>query len=299
MSARPETPALRPVDGAAAATMVLLCAIWGLGQIAIKVGNEGISPLWQAGLRSVGAAVLVALWMAWKGIPLRPARFPTGWGLVMGTVFALEFMCLFIGLSLTTAARGSVLLYTAPFFVAIGSHRLLADPLTPPRIAGLLLAFAGVVVALGDRATGAAQGDWRGDLLCIAAAFLWAVTTLIVKASPLRTQRPERTLLDQLIVSAPLLLGASLAVGEPGVIALTPVVLAAFAWQTAAVATFSYLGWFVMVQRHSPATVSAFTFLTPLFGVAFAALLLREPLTPLLLVAAALIAAGIWLVNRR
>jgi drug/metabolite transporter (DMT)-like permease len=125
------------------------------------------------------------------------------------------------------------------------------------------------------------------------------VTTLIVKASPLRAQRPERTLLDQLLVSAPLLLGASLVLGEPGVIALTPVVLAAFAWQTAAVATFSYLAWFVMVQRHSPATVSAFTFLTPLFGVAFAALLLREPLTPLLLLAAALIAGGIWLVNRR
>lgn len=299
MSAHPETPALRPVDAAAAGTMVMLCVIWGLGQIAIKVGNEGISPLWQAGLRSVGAAVLLALWMAWKGIPLRPARGMTGWGLVIGTVFALEFMCLFIGLSLTTAARGSVLLYTAPFFVAIGSHRLLADRLTPTRIGGLLLAFAGVAVALGDHAGGSAQGDWRGDLLCLAAAVLWAITTLIIKASPLRAQRPERTLLDQLLVSVPLLLGASLALGEPGVIALTPVVLAALAWQTAAVATLSYLGWFVMVQRHSPATVSAFTFLTPLFGVAFAALLLKEPLTPLLLAAAALIAAGIWLVNRR
>ena len=71
------------------------------------------------------------------------------------------------------------------------------------------------------------------------------------------------------------------------------------AWQVIAVASLSYLGWFVMIRRHSPAEVSTFTFLTPLLSVAFAALLLREPLTPSLLIAAALITGGIWLVNRR
>jgi drug/metabolite transporter (DMT)-like permease len=292
-------PGARPMDVGAAATMVMLCAIWGLGQIAIKVGNTGISPLWQAGLRSVGAAVLLAAWMHHKGISLRPSPGMAGWSLAIGAAFALEFVCLFIGLSLTTAARGSVLLYTAPFFVAIGAHLLLADRLTASRTAGLALAFAGVVVALGDRAAGTAHGDWRGDLLCVAAALLWAITTLIVKATPLRTERAERTLLVQLTISAVLLLGASLVWGEPGVFAPTPVVWAALAYQVVAVASFSYLGWFVMVQRHSPASVSAFTFLTPLFGVGFAVLLLGEVATLSLLAAAALIAAGIWLVNRR
>jgi drug/metabolite transporter (DMT)-like permease len=289
----------RPIDVGAAATMVMLCAIWGLGQIAIKVGNTGISPMWQAGLRSVGAAVLLAAWMRHKGISLRPSPGMAGWGFAIGTAFALEFVCLFIGLSLTTAARGSVLLYTAPFFVAIGAHLLLGDRLTASRTAGLALAFAGVVVALGDRTAGSAQGDWRGDLLCVAAGLLWAVTTLIVKATPLRAERVERTLLIQLVISAVLLLCASLVWGEPGVFAPTPVVWAALAYQVGVVASFSYLGWFVMVQRHSPASVSAFTFLTPLFGVGFAVLLLGEIATLSLLAAAALIAAGIWLVNRR
>jgi hypothetical protein len=132
----------------ATATMVLLCAIWALGQIAVKVGVTGISPLWQAGLRSLGAAIVLAGWMSLRGIALRTARSMVPWSLAIGTVFALEFVCLYIGLSLTTAARGSVLLYTAPFFVALGGHRLLADPLTRPRVAGLVLAFEGVVVAL-------------------------------------------------------------------------------------------------------------------------------------------------------
>jgi drug/metabolite transporter (DMT)-like permease len=287
----------RPIDAGAAAIMVMLCAVWGLGQIAIKVGNEGISPLWQAGLRSAGAAVVIAAWMAWRGIGLRPAPGTGGWALAIGVVFALEFVALYIGLSMTSAARGSVMLYTAPFFVAIGAHLLLGDRLSPARGAGLALAFGGVAVALLDRRGGA--GDWTGDLLCLAAGFAWAVTTLIIKATPLAREPAERTLWVQLVVSAVLLLGASALVGEPGVFAPSARVWTAFAWQVGAVASFSYLGWFVMVQRHSPAKVSAFTFLTPLFGVGFAVLLLREPLTASLGVAAALIAVGIRLVNRR
>jgi len=289
----------RPMDAAAAATMVGLCAIWALGQISIKVTVEGISPLWQAGLRSLAAAVVVGAWTLSRGISLVPARGTGAWSLIIGAVFAVEFVMLYLGMALTSAARGTVLLYTAPFFVALGGHRLLADPLTPSRIAGLALAFAGVVVALADHGDGVAAGDWRGDLLCVGAGAAWAATTLIVKGTPLRSEPPERALFVQLVVSAPLLLAASLAAGERGVFAPTPLVWGAFAWQVLAVASFSYLGWFMMIRRHSPAKVSAFTFLTPLFGVGFAALLLREAMTPSLLGAAALIAGGIWLVNRR
>jgi drug/metabolite transporter (DMT)-like permease len=293
------TAGVRPMDAAAAASMVGLCLIWAFGQIAIKHGLEGISPLWQAGLRSLCAAVVIGTWLGLRRTPLRPGAGTTGWSLVMGAVFAIEFVFLYVGLSLTAAARGTLLLYTAPFFVAVGGHRLLRDPLTPGRIAGLVLAFLGVVVALADHGKGVAHGNWRGDLLCLAAGAAWAATTLIIKATPLATEPPERTLFVQLAVSAPLLMLASVAAGEAGVHAATPTVWAAFAWQVLAVASFSYLGWFVMVQRHSPAKVSAFTFLTPLFGVALAALLLREPLTPTLVASAGLIAGGIWLVNRR
>jgi len=105
--------------------------------------------------------------MAWRGIALRPGRGMAPWGLLIGVVFALEFVFLYQGLTRTIAARGTVLLYTAPFFVALGGQWLLGDRLTRARVAGLALAFGGVAVALADRATGA--GDWRGDLMCLAA----------------------------------------------------------------------------------------------------------------------------------
>jgi drug/metabolite transporter (DMT)-like permease len=289
------------LDARAAATMVLLCALWGLGQVSIKVGNEGISPLWQAGLRSAGAAVLLIVWMLARGIPLRspPGIAPYGW--MIGIAFGVEFAFLYPGMALTTAARATVMIYTAPFFVAIGAHVLLGDRLNTTRIAGLVLALAGVAVAMADRGGpgGTGQGSLVGDLLCLVAGFLWAVTTLIVKATPIRTERPERTLLWQLWVSAIVLIAASLLAGEAGIFAPTPTVWLAFAYQIVIVASASYLAWFMLVQRHSASSLSAFTFMTPLFGVGFAALLLGETLTVSLLTAAALIAAGIYLVNRR
>jgi drug/metabolite transporter (DMT)-like permease len=220
--------------------------------------------------------------------------------LLVGVVFTMEIVFLYSGLVLTTAARGTVLLYTAPFFIAIGSHWLLRDRLTPVRMAGLVLAFVGVALALSDRGGGpGTTGDWRGDLLCLAAGASWGLLTVIIKATPLRTERAERALLGQLAVSAALLLGASTLIGEAGLFAPSARVWAGMAWQVIAVASVSYLGFFVMVQRHSPAQIAAFTFLTPLFGVAFATAVLGEPLTPSLVGAAILIAGGIWLVNRR
>ena len=286
------------VETRAALLMVTLCALWGLGQVSVKIGATGISPIWQAGLRSIGAALVLCLWMRHRRIALRPAPGMVRWGLLIGLAFALEFVCFYPGMALTTAARGTVLIYSAPFFVAIGGHLLLGDRLNRYRIGGLLLALAGVALALSARG-GPGQGDWRGDLLCLAAGFMWAMTTLIVKATPLRSEQPERTLLYQLVVSAAVLPAWSLAVGEPGVFALTPVVVAALAYQVLVIASFSYLGWFLLIQRYSAASLSAFTFLTPLFGVAFAAVLLGETLTPSLIAAATLIAAGIYLVNRR
>ena len=90
----------------------------------------------------------------------------------------------------------------------------------------------------------------------------------------------------------------SLALGEPGVIALTPLVLASLAYQAVAVAFASYLAWFWLVANYPAGRLAAFSFLTPLFGVLAGALLLSEKVSSALAAALLLVALGIWLVNR-
>lgn len=280
-------------------TQVVLCMIWGVGQVATKVGNTGISPVWQAALRSIGAALLLSGWILGRGIPLRDRADTVAPGTLVGVLFAAEFACLFIGLLYTTAVRGVLLLYSAPFFVALGAHWFVpGDRLTRQKAIGLAAAFVGLVVAFGERIGTPEPSALLGDALCLAAAFFWGATTIVIKTTPLRRAPAELTLLYQLAVSAVVLVALSYAFDEPGVFAPSPIVWASLAFQTFVIACASYLAWFWLVAHYRATTLHAFTFLTPLFGVVAGAVLLDEPLGASLVVALALIATGIVLVNR-
>ena len=303
-AARPHAAITDPLPPQAVLWMVALCAIYAMGQITIKIGNQGISPLMQAGLRSAGATVIIVAWMLRRGISLKPKAGIALPAVAIGVLFALEFVGFYWGLALTTAARGTILLYTAPFFVALGGHYLLKDRLTNTQWLGLLLAFGGVAMVVGggpSRAAGAPS--MAGDLLCLGGGIAWAATTLVIRGTALRDEQAERSLLYQLVISAVLLTAASVLMGEElgeaGIFAPTLGTWLALAYQILAVASFGYLWWFVLIQRYSPARLSAFTFLTPLFGVVFAGLILGEELTLPLLGAAVLCASGLWLINRR
>ncbi len=108
------------------AVLVVLCAIWGLQQVAIKVANTDISPVLQAGFRSLGAVALLMTWAAFRGQHLIGGRADWPSALAIGLLFTSNHVLLFIGLDLTSASRGVVLYYTAPFFVALGAQGALA-----------------------------------------------------------------------------------------------------------------------------------------------------------------------------
>jgi drug/metabolite transporter (DMT)-like permease len=286
-----------PLPPLAVATMLGLCLVWGLNMVAVKLASAGIPPVLQAGMRSLMAALLLWAWCRARGVSLAGWRGEALWpGLAAGLLFGLEFLVMFIGLQHSTAARAVLFVYSAPFFVAAGGHWLLpGERLTLPRLLGLMLAFAGLLLAFGDKA---AAGSLLGDALLLAAGALWGATTVLVKASALRRSPPALVLQYQLAVSALLLLPASPLLGEAWQLTLTPLVAWSYAYQVIGIAFVSYNGWFWLVGRYSAARLSAFSFLTPIFGVLAGALLLAEPVGPALLGAMALVAAGLWLVNR-
>lgn len=287
------------LDRLAIGLMVLLCTIWGLQQVAIKLTSVGISPVWQAGVRSLGATAIVFGWAALRGVRLFERDRTLLPGLFAGLLFAAEFALIFLGLQLTSASRGVIFLYTAPFFVALGAVWLLPhEHMRRAQWAGMAMAFSGIIVLFGEHLFVPAGEAWMGDLMIVVAALLWAATTLTVKASALARASAEKTLLYQLGVSALALPPLSYALGEPGVFAPTPLVWAGLLFQTVIVAGASYLAWFWLVREYPATRLSSFSFLTPVMGVLAGGVLLGEPLTPAVFAALALVGTGIWVANR-
>ena len=291
---------VRPIDGWAALLIVACCACWGMNQVAVKIANAGIPPMLQAGLRSTVSALLLLGWAWVRGIPLFSRDGSLLAGVAAGAVFGFEFLVLYQGLEWTTASRGVLFLYSMPFFVAIGAHLLIpGDRLTVMKVIGLIAAFGGLAMALGEGLVGGAgEGDLVGDIMCIVAGIAWAATTIIIRTTTLRFVSAEKVLFYQLAVSAPLMIGASFVAGEGAPSFTDPGVVLAFAYTAIVVAFISYVGWFWLLSRYSPSAMSVFTFLTPIFGAFAGALVLGEALTLRLLLALALVAFGIFLVNR-
>ncbi len=295
-----ETPVRRTsLDAFAASLLVVLTLSWGLNQVAIKVANAGIQPVLQAGLRSGIGCLLLLGWCRLRGVRLFARDGTLAAGIAAGALFGVEFVMIFVGLDFTTVSRGIVFLYAMPFVVAVGAHFLIpGERLTVASVVGLVAAFAGVVIAFSDRLSLPSPQALIGDGLCLAAAFAWGSTTLVIRTTRLNTAAPEKVLTYQLALGAAIPLCLAPFFG-PFVRDLNWLVAVAFAYQAVAVVTASYLAWFWLISRYPAAQLSAFAFLTPLFGVAFGGLILSEPVSLNLVAALALVALGIYLVNRR
>lgn len=213
-------------------------------------------------------------------------------------MFGSEFVLIFSGLVLTSASRASVFLYTAPFFVALGSHQFLGERLSRMQWGGLALSFAGVALAIGVPQPNVDARVLLGDLLVVGGGALWAATTLVAKGTNLRRAAPEKALGYQVAVSIPILGFASWIAGERITHWPSALSVSLLAYQAIWVVGCTFVIWFAMVKVYSASKLSAFTFITPLFGVAAAYFVMHDTLTPVFGVAALLVIAGLYLVNK-
>ena len=281
--------------------MLLLCALWGLQQVAIKLAAADIVPLLQVTLRSAIAAVLVGALLLWQGSWRGWLGSTWRGGLLAGTLFALEFFFIAQGLQYTSASHMAVFLYTAPIFSALGLALLLpSERLHRLQWLGVALCFAGIVLAFGG------DGDWAelnrqmllGDGLALLAGLSWGLTTVVVRGSRLSEAPPTLTLFYQLLVSFVLLLGYALASGPLAPIRWTPVSISSLLLQAVVVSFLSYLVWYWLLRRYLASILAVFSFMTPLFGVTFGVLILQESLSLAFVLGAALVMLGILLVSQ-
>ncbi|MDH4110043.1 MAG: DMT family transporter [Gammaproteobacteria bacterium] len=287
------------LDTLAIVTLLVLCLSWGGQQVAIKLTMPDISPVMQAAIRSIGSTILIALWMLSRGQAIFGRDGTLWWGLAAGLLFAIEFLLIYWGLDFTHASRAVIFVYMSPFVVAIGTQWFVpGERLRAPQVAGLVLAFAGIVLAFGESFTLPSRRMLIGDSMLILAAVFWGATTVVIKAGPLAHASAAKTLLYQLGVSAVVLPVGSLLLGEAGIVRLSSLALSSLVYQTVWVAAITYLAWFWLIRHYPAPKLASFTFLTPIFGVLAGWLVLDEPLTSMLLAALVLVAAGIYFVNR-
>ncbi len=292
--------ARQPLDATAYGVMVVCSLLWGLQQVTIKVAASGVSPVMQGGIRSLMAVMLLLGWSRYRGIALFERDRTLGPGLAAGALFAFEFFLIYFGLAHTLAARMVIFIYLSPILTALALGWLVpSERLSVRQWLGVGLAFGGIVAAFADGFIAGDRSTLLGDACGIAAAALWAATTVLIRATRLSEARAEKTLFYQLAVSAALLPLASIALAEPGVIRLDALTVSMLVYQGVVVAFASYLAWFWLLTRYYAARLSVFAFIAPLAGVAFGVVLLHERLTPAFVGAALLVALGITLVNAR
>ncbi|MFV5370007.1 DMT family transporter [Acinetobacter junii] len=291
----------KALDQTASSLMIVLCMVWGLQQVILKMAASDISPLMQIALRSGLAALLLLplVLLDQKSQLMNPKNVKAG--ALVAVLFSLEFFLLAQALQLTSASHAVVLLYTAPIFVVLGLHwKLPSERLTLLQWTGIGIAFIGIVVTfirpqqIGVN-TFQQQMLW-GDLYALAAAIAWAATTVTVRLSSLAQAAVTQTLFYQLAGSFILLLGLAFFMGQ-AVVQWTPLVIGSLAFHTLIVSFASFLAWFWLLRNYLASRLGVFSFLTPLFGIIFGVWLLDENIEANFIFGTALVLLGILVVS--
>jgi drug/metabolite transporter (DMT)-like permease len=283
------------------AAMLVIALVWGSNMAFVKLAARDIAPLFMAGVRSMVAALCLYIWMKAKGVVLFPAKIIIFHGVVAGVLFGIEFGLIFVGLKLTLASRGYVILYVAPFVAALGAHFFLIDDrFNLWKGLGLIMAFGGLVVLFLKNIGTFSFQALPGDILFLLAGAAWGATTVYIKKYLAQRAEPLQILFFQLFFSAPFLFVLSLTFEDTVITGFSLLTALSLFYQSIIVAFLSYLAWFVLVSRYPVSLLHAFSFFTPVFGVIFSGILiLGETVSTNLIVALIMVSLGMVLVNYR
>lgn len=288
----------RPLDLAGFWLMLGLAMLFGANNVMIKLGNDGLQPVFFAGVRSLIALVAIVVWMRLRRIPIRFDLWRPG--VLMGAFFSIEFLLLFAALDHTSVVRASSLFYAMPIWLALFGHFLFpGERLTPLRFAGFLLGFSAVVLSFAGRAGGLGDGSVAGDLAALLGGLFWAAIVVVARTSPMGTTAPETQIFWQVLVSGVTLTAVAPLYGGDLIREFTALHGALLIVQGIGVVTVGFVLWFWLIGRYQAGTVASFSFLTPILSALLGWALLDETVgwaTPLAL---ALLIAGLVLINRR
>ena len=288
----------RPLDLRATLLVLCLCTVWGAQQVVMKAVSADVAPTMQLAIRFAAAAIFFGAWVfvreGWRA--LADGTMPSG--LLIGALFALEFIFVGEALTRTTAAHAIVFLYSAPVFTALGLQFLPEERLGRLQWAGIGVAFAGLVVAFLGRPGGVTSDVIGGDLLALLGGISWGLTNVVLRRGRVGNAGTRKTIFYQVAVASVVLLLFAGRTGQTAVVLSREAVLALL-FQTLAISIASYLVWFWLLRHYLASRLMLLSLLTPIFGVSLGALLLGDPIDLRFGLGALLVLFGILSVNAR
>ncbi len=278
----------------------MLAAIWSANPLAVKIGLADAPPFRLAWMRFLlgGLAILAyAWWTRHRGVfDVRPGEWRVLWSL--GLLFALQIGLMNVGIARTTATHAAVLVNSYAVHTVVLAHFFVpGDRLTAPKLGGVAIAYLGIVV-LFARDFSFRGGTLAGDLIVSASALLLG-ERIVYMARAVQRLDPIKMLVFQAAIGSAcfFLVSAWWEAGEPT--RYTGPLAASLLYQGVVVAGFNFVMNMRLLQRYRPSGLATCALTTPIFGVLVSAALAGEALTPMLLVSAVMVAAGIGLTTRR
>ncbi|MEZ5362227.1 MAG: DMT family transporter [Bryobacterales bacterium] len=290
----------QPLNRASALLALFVSILWGGNVVALKYGLATFPPFWSALWRMLSACLAVVIWAKLRGIRILPKEGEWGPFMALSAMFTAQISGLNTGTNWTSAAYAVVLLNSHPVFTNLFAHYFDSeDKLTPRRLFGLFLAFAGIVyVATGRPDASLAPHPGWGNSLMIVSANLLAIRVIYTRRL-VQSADPERPVIWQMAFSLPVFLAIAL-VSEPMTLkAVDWKPVAAILYQGVLIAGFCFMVWTTLLRKHSAANLSMFGFSVPVFGVAMSAVVFHEELQLNLLLGVMLVTAGILIVTRK
>ena len=289
------------IDTFGTVALVGLSALLGLNHVVIKIVNTGLNPIFFAGLRSLLAFFFLIIFLKLTNKKIEFTKDTMGISFLAGVVFALEFLFLFLALDFTSVTRNSILYYSMPIWVTVFGHFFLPnEKLNFFKSVGLISAFAGVSLAISNNKDTFSIYNWQlvGDLFAIVSAILWAVIIYLAKGTNFKNVPPEMQLVWMVMVSAPILLVASLFFGDL-VRDFQIIHLWGLLFQSIVVVAGGFLFWLWLISIYPASGVASFSFLSPIFTILFGWLLLNESVNLIFIIAAILVIFGLICINKR
>ena len=290
------TPQNQELPFLAAIFTACICTLFGANAVAIKISLTGLGVFTTAGLRFGIASVVISLWARITGQSFNIRKEQVRQLLIISMVFTVQLSLFYLGISKTNASRAVLLVNLQPFFTLILAHYFIAgDRITKRKTFGILMGFAGVAFVFLEK-KGVTADFQIGDLMILTTAFIWSCNAVYTKRI-IHAFKPFHIALYPMIFSVPFFFLEGFLWDGTMIAHLDAKIVCALLYQSLVTASFGFIVWVTLLQKHGAVALHSFIFIMPISGVLLGGLVLGEPITVNILIALFLIITGILVIH--